>query len=162
MTEEILAFLREVRHKYVPSPASILDIGSRNVNGSSRSVWEACPQYIGVDLEPGEGVDIVADALTFNSGTRYDLVLCCETLEHTTNPLAIADTCKRHVAANGFLVITTPDNGFEEHGYPRDYWRIMPHAYADLLYAGWHLLELVQVQGPSLCAIGQRGEQKQN
>ena len=40
--------------------ASILEIGAQNVNGSLRSGALPTTNYVGIDLEEGDGVDIIA------------------------------------------------------------------------------------------------------
>jgi 2-polyprenyl-3-methyl-5-hydroxy-6-metoxy-1,4-benzoquinol methylase len=102
-------------------------------------------------LEPGAGVDVVANANDLQSSERFDLVLCCEVLEHDRTPLDTVATCKRSMRNDGLLIITTPANGFPDHKYPRDYWRFMPDAYTDLFFAGMKVLELLEIDGPTLC-----------
>jgi 2-polyprenyl-3-methyl-5-hydroxy-6-metoxy-1,4-benzoquinol methylase len=106
-----------------------------------------------VDIEAGPGADVIANAHAFDSPERFDLVLCCEMLEHDTDPMATVAVCRRHLAAGGLLVITTPANGFPDHKYPRDYWRFMPDAYTDLFFSGMTILEAVEIEGPTLCGV---------
>jgi hypothetical protein len=83
MTNYILAFLREVKAK-IGQPKRILEVGSLNVNGSAREVFqEGAEVYQGIDLVEGEGVDLVMDIKDYNSNYHdFDLIICCETLEH--------------------------------------------------------------------------------
>ena len=151
MTPQILAWLRTVKERWASAPTSILEVGSLDVNGSPRTVWPECPRYIGVDLEKGAGVDHVVDAHNLVLPYQFDLALCCEMLEHDANPLATVDCCRRHLAPGGLFVVTSPANGFPEHQYPRDYWRLMADAFADLLFSGMEILEVVEIEGPTLC-----------
>jgi SAM-dependent methyltransferase len=153
VTPHILNWLQTVKGRWSSSPASILEIGSRDVNGSPRSVWTGCQRYIGVDLEAGPGVDVVADAHTLDLQEQFGLILCCEMLEHDTDPMATVAACRRHLSPGGILIITTPANGFPDHKYPKDYWRFMPDAYADLFFVGMNILEVVRIEGPTLCGV---------
>lgn len=84
MHGEALAFMVRAVGELGPFER-VVEFGSRNINGSVRPLFES-PQrpvdYVGVDLEPGEGVDVIADARHHMVGTDWDAVVCCEVLEH--------------------------------------------------------------------------------
>jgi SAM-dependent methyltransferase len=169
MIPEILTWLRSVKDRFIPNTGRVLEIGSRNVNGSPRSIFTDAVEYLGVDSEDGPGVDVVSDGIDFVAHPNnpdefswwFDLVICCETLEHATDPFAIVETLKYHLKHGGLLIVTTPGNGFGEHFYPRDYFRFMPNFYEDILFAGMEVLEITQIQGegqtgPTLCGIARK------
>lgn len=59
-----------------------LDIGGRDVNGTARA-WFPHTEWQGLDIRPGPGVDIVADATTWTAPVAlWDVVLSTECLEH--------------------------------------------------------------------------------
>jgi hypothetical protein len=62
---------------------SVLDIGGRDVNGSPRHLFsEQVTDYTVLDIRPGDGVDIVADAATWDpDGQAWDVIICAETFE---------------------------------------------------------------------------------
>jgi SAM-dependent methyltransferase len=83
-------------------------------------------EYIGVDVEIGEGVDEICSAedLTEHFGEcRWDLILCTEVLEHVWDWLTVVSNLKRALATNGRLLLTTRSFGFHYHPYPCDFWR---------------------------------------
>ncbi len=153
MTPQILDWLRSAKERFVTTQYSLLEVGSYDVNGSPRSVFADATEYVGVDQQPGPGVDVVANAHGLDLGRQFDVVVCCECLEHDPEPMSTVATLKRHLLPGGLLIITTPYNGFGEHFYPRDYWRFMKNAYEDLFFAGMEIIELVEVGGPTLCGI---------
>ena len=87
-----------------PWPLAV-EFGARDVNGTPRSVVEA-DEYIGIDIADGPGVDIVVDAADWDSPYAADLVLCCETLEHTPRAWEIVHNAGRTLRAGGTFVMT--------------------------------------------------------
>lgn len=83
----------------------VVEIGARNVNGSVRPLFGG-QDYTGVDIAPGNGVDVVADGATFGEPASYDLGLCLETLEHAPTAAAIVANLRRIVRPGGLLILT--------------------------------------------------------
>lgn len=102
-----------------------LEVGSYDVNGSVRGLFPG--EYVGVDMRPGPGVDIVAtaDALPFPDAS-FDVVVSTEMLEHDPSPWRSLAEMGRVLRPGGHLLLTTRGNGFGEHLEPSDYWRFMP------------------------------------
>jgi SAM-dependent methyltransferase len=87
-------------------PASnILEIGSRDVNGSVRKLFPNI-RYTGIDTTPGPGVDIVADGGRFRWLDCFDLVLCLEVLEHAENARAVCRNAYDLLDPNGVFLVT--------------------------------------------------------
>ncbi len=106
----------------------VLEVGARNVNGSLRPHVEALgpAEYLGVDMEPGEGVDEIcyAESLLGRFGPdAWDVVLSTEMLEHCRNWRAAVHNMKGVLRPGGLLLLTTRSVGFPLHEYPGDYWR---------------------------------------
>lgn len=104
----------------------VLEIGSRIDDAQPWLVNRdlAAGDWLGVDMQPGEGVDIVADAhaLPAGLGARFSGVLCSEVLEHVARPWIAIPEIFRVLQPGGYVVITTLFS-FPEHGYPDDYYR---------------------------------------
>lgn len=92
----------------------VVEIGSRNVNGSTRHLFPNA-EYIGVDQWPGEGVDVVADGATWHPGTLFDVVICCETLEHAADPIAMMMNLAKLCEPTGTIIITAAGPDRPEH-----------------------------------------------
>jgi predicted O-methyltransferase YrrM len=127
------------------APTRVLDVGSMDVNGSYRSLFEDLDvEYTGVDLEPGPGVDLVltdAGALPFDDGS-FDLVLSGQMLEHAPRFWETFSEMTRVLSSEGILVLIAPSNG-PIHRFPVDCYRFHPDAFqalADL--EGLQLLEV--------------------
>lgn len=115
----------------------ILDVGSMNVNGSLRSLAPQGADYVGLDLEPGPGVDVVLEGTTYPfEADSFDACVSVSCLEHDA---AFWDTfleIARVTRPGGFVFLDVPSNG-PYHAYPHDNWRFYPDA--GLALARWAL-----------------------
>ena len=130
MHSSVLEFLRRALPREEVSGAAVIEVGSRNVNGSPRQVVEPLKPaaYIGVDAVPGPGVDIVEDATKLHRldllSFGFDIVISTEMLEHAFDWRSAVASMKRVTSRlGGLLVITTRSPGFPLHEFPADYWR---------------------------------------
>lgn len=96
----------------------ICEIGSRDVNGSIRELFHDSIQYLGVDYEPGPGVDRVGMAHTSLAGCRsqFDVVVTCEALEHDPAWRATLATAVRILKPGGLFVATMASPKRPRHG----------------------------------------------
>jgi len=124
-------------------PRLAVDFGGADVNGTARELFDPATEWLGLDIAPGSGVDIVADARSWNGpvdmgdpvnvsrDTVYgatlavDLVLCTELLEHVPPPagldpdtgwMAVLGTIHRVLKPGGFAFVTCASTGRRPHG----------------------------------------------
>lgn len=143
MTDAILQWLAECR-KTVITPGKVLEVGAYNVNGTARQYFQAdAAEYVGIDMSAGPGVDIVCSAHALPFARQFNTVICCEMLEHDDNPLQSVAEMRRVLLPGGYLIVTSPDNGFAIHRYPRDYWRLLPDIYEDVIFKDMTILSHV-------------------
>jgi SAM-dependent methyltransferase len=99
-----------------------------NVNGSARSLieqWMPCG-YIGVDIEPGPGVDSIVSAenLVREFGSNsFDMLVSSEMVEHIPDWRRVVSEMKQVTRPGGCIMLTTRSRGFPLHTYPYDFWR---------------------------------------
>ena len=100
----------------------ILDIGSYDINGSLKPLFEK-GQYIGMDMSEGPNVNIVASAHDIPFKDNYfDIVLSSSCFEHDDMFwISFLEMC-RVLKPGGFMYINAPSIG-PYHGYPGDNWR---------------------------------------
>jgi SAM-dependent methyltransferase len=132
----------------------LLDIGSYDVNGTLRSVAPESAQYMGIDLSPGPGVDLVlSDPYSYPfRDSSFDCIVSTSCFEHDDMFwLTFAEAC-RVLSSSGFIYINAPAGG-HYHGFPYDAWRFYPDA--GLALAKWarrlgqqvSLVESFQIDG---------------
>ena len=111
-----------------------LEVGSRDYGSTQnlRSLFAADHEYVGVDMEEGPGVDVVADLTEdFQSvdarlqGRRFGTIFCLSVLEHCDQPFTMAENLTLLLKPGGWLCISVPF-AWQIHAYPNDYWRFTP------------------------------------
>lgn len=105
----------------------VLEIGSRIHNPAAWYLVNrdlAQGQWTGIDMQPGQGVDLVADMhnLPADWQGRFSGVLCSEVLEHVARPWLALPEVRRVIRPGGWIIVTTLLT-FHIHGYPSDYYR---------------------------------------
>ena len=105
----------------------VLEVGSRLVD--PRAWWAvnrdlAKGRWLGIDMQPGQGVDFVADvhALPAEWAGRFSGVLCSEMLEHVARPWVALPKLAAVIRPGGWIVVTTLTT-FHVHAFPDDYYR---------------------------------------
>lgn len=91
----------------------VLEFGSVNINGSIRDDFTNC-DYVGVDVAPAQGVDVVSIAHKYNS-EPFDVVYSTSELEHD---MYWVKTLKKMVELlnPGGLMFFSCGSLWEEHG----------------------------------------------
>jgi SAM-dependent methyltransferase len=111
----------------------VLEVGSKDYGNTPdyRPLF-AAQGYVGADMEPGDGVDVVLDLTQDFStlderlaGERFGGVICNSVLEHCSDPFKMASNISKLVDVGGVLFLSAPF-AWRVHGYPQDYWRFTP------------------------------------
>ncbi|MBV5296676.1 MAG: methyltransferase domain-containing protein [Rhodoferax sp.] len=115
----------------------VLEIGSRMTNPKCWWIVNrdlASGQWTGCDMQPGDGVDVVADIHRPPAEWegRFSGVLCSEVLEHVARPWVALPLIRQMMRPGGWLVVTTLTS-FPIHGFPDDFYRYTPSGLALLL-----------------------------
>jgi len=152
MHEQALSWVAQFR---TTEDLAVLDIGGRDLNGSTRPLFPNANPYHVIDIRPGKGVDIVADAADWRSERAYDLVVTTETFEHAEKWREIILTAWESLRPGGWLIFTCAGPGRPPHsgveavwGLIGDEWyaNVSPQEIADELHdQGWTEIEARQL-----------------
>jgi SAM-dependent methyltransferase len=111
------------------TPLKIADVGSYNVNGVYRPLFENPGwTYTGLDICAGPNVDVVLSSETEWKNIpdeTYDVVISGSTLEHTRHPWLFVKEIARIMKKGGLVCIIAPYE-WEYHPHPIDCWRVFP------------------------------------
>lgn len=115
------AFIHSVKERF---PAffqrqRVLEIGSLDINGSVRSFFQDCA-YLGIDVGPGPGVDVVCEGQSYPAPDGvFDVVISCECMEHNPYWAETWQNMIRMCRSGGLVVMTCATTGRAEHGTTR-------------------------------------------
>lgn len=125
---------------------TVVDYGGRKFDNhdSYYSLLKDFPtaNYISVDLEAGEGVDVILTD-PYNSpfeSNSIDIIVTGQMFEHCEFFWLTIQDMARIIKPGGYILAITPSTG-PVHRYPVDCWRFYPDAYAAL--SKWAKLELI-------------------
>jgi len=108
MHDEVIQFTREMVKQF-PDHARgcVLEIGSLVINGSVRYEFPKAMMYLGVDVQNGEGVDMVGLAHEIDLPKKdFDVLVCTEVLEHDPYWWASLLNGYKHLRPGGIIIMT--------------------------------------------------------
>jgi SAM-dependent methyltransferase len=125
---EQLAFVELVASRLsFQNGLNAIEIGSYDVNGNTRAKFHPSIKWIGVDLAPGVGVDIVNFGhLVDFSNESFDLSISCECFEHDEFWRQTFQNMVRMTKPDGILIFTCASIGRPEHGTTRSQPNLSP------------------------------------
>lgn len=115
---EQVAFIQRVKNRFPKAfdGASVLEVGSYNVNGTVRDFFPNTKRYIGLDLAEGKDVDVVCAGKDYSSNELFDVVISTECFEHDPDWyytfINMKDLCK----VGGMVIFTCASYNRQEHG----------------------------------------------
>lgn len=130
----------------VEAPA-VLELGSRNVSGITRQdVFAHRSKYVGFDIHPGEGVDVVGDCHRLSSylaGEEFDLVYTVSVFEHLMFPWKVVLELNKVMKTGGYIFVSTHP-AWPAHELPWDFYRYMAGGFQAMFnkFTGFELVEV--------------------
>lgn len=120
MTKTSLTELVNFLNHYKPEAGRTADFGGTDAIGKNivknTLASGGITDYHMLDFD--NGVDLREPV----KGKKFDLGICMDLLEHTTDPFLVAKNIKNSLKKGAYLFVTVPFI-WEVHLYPGDYWR---------------------------------------
>lgn len=111
-------FCSSVRDKFPDKfkDCSALDVGSLDINGNNRYLFSGNFTYVGVDIGPGNNVDVISKGHEYHPGIQYDIVVSTECFEHDPFWKETLQNCADLTKSGGVFLFTCAYYNREEHG----------------------------------------------
>ena len=131
MTPKTKEIVRRIK-KRIERQRSVLDIGSLDINGSVKDIFEDAERYVGVDIVSGSNVDMVMNAhkLKFDKES-FDCVLALGLFEHDNAWWKSLEEIKRVLKHKGWFILQVPTI-VDSHN-PPDYWRFTKQGVKEIM-----------------------------
>ncbi|MBI2341088.1 MAG: class I SAM-dependent methyltransferase [Deltaproteobacteria bacterium] len=110
-----------IKHLSFPENSGRLDLidvgcGNGSVLQLLKNHYGSCFEYTGIDLYKNEIGGIKFHQVDLNGNfsngfKKYDVVICCEVIEHVIDTDAFISGVKKLLNGNGILILTTPNLG---------------------------------------------------
>jgi SAM-dependent methyltransferase len=98
---------------------NVLDIGSLDINGNNRYLFEQC-NYTGIDIGEGKNVDVVCSGHLFKSDDLFDVVISTECFEHDEHwEQTLKNVINNLLKDGGLFLFSCAAPGRPEHGTKR-------------------------------------------
>ena len=95
---------------------NVLDIGSLDINGNNRYLFEQC-DYTGIDIGAGLNVDVVCSGHLFKSDDLFDVVISTECFEHDEYwQQTLKNVINNLLKEGGLFLFSCAAPGRPEHG----------------------------------------------
>lgn len=122
MHDAVITYVSRTIAEHDLDGGAVLDLGGRDVNGTTRQLFPRATAYLTVDIAPHPSVDYIGDAAELDLGELFDVVISTECLEHTARAAEIVAAAARHTRPGGAFVATMAGPGRRPHGASGEPW----------------------------------------
>lgn len=151
----------EFERLYVrPKEGRTLIVGSQ-IYGDKEDRRKRYADVLGVDMQAGPGVDVVANLEEAVDIGMFDHVECMSVLEHSPRPWLLAANIERLMNPGATIFCTAPFV-HRVHGYPDDFFRFTPNGLRSIFPSiAWDVLliggERIYQEQEKVSAVKQNG-----
>lgn len=97
----------------------VLDVGSLDINGNNRYLFEGTYTYIGIDIGEGPNVTHVSKGHEFKPDMQFSVVISTECFEHDQHWKETIRNCINLLKPGGLFLFSCATTGRQEHGTSR-------------------------------------------
>jgi SAM-dependent methyltransferase len=119
MHEQAMGFVSNVQSSFPEHfgpGARVLEYGSRDMNGSVRGFFKSPAEYVGVDAEQADGVDVVSLFHDYaHDHQDFDVVISTEAMEHDPWWDKSIENVVKHLRHGGLFVMTCAGPARDPH-----------------------------------------------
>jgi len=126
----------------------ILDLGCREKPYADWLEPGRVGTYIGADVIPGAGVDVLIDPMGHwpFADESFDAIVCTQVLEHVGNRDTVVDEMSRILKSAGTILVTVPFL-YPAHGLPHDHVRFTSQGLTAVLEKNFEVVESLETGG---------------
>lgn len=129
----VSSFLQNSAYQYDSAGLLVLDIAPQVHEGAKAFFKKANVETL--DIDHTSEATYIADITKYNEiipDKRFDIIVCTEVLEHTSDPFSAIKELYRLLKPSGILLLSVPFN-FRIHGPLPDCWRFTEYGLKILL-----------------------------
>jgi hypothetical protein len=127
-----------------PNTASLIELGSRARSGNTYRELFSSVQYTGVDITPGDNVDIVGDLhqLSKSVDQEFDFAFSVSVWEHLLMPWVVSIELNKTLKVGGLVFIQSHPS-WPLHDEPWDFFRFSKESWRGLFngFTGFELVD---------------------
>lgn len=114
-------FMLSVKSKFPEkfTNVRVLDVGSLDINGNNRYLFDEKSKYLGIDVGLGKNVDIVCRGHEFIDYHGFDTIVSTECFEHDEFWKKTIANIIKLLRPSGLFAFTCASDGRQEHGTKR-------------------------------------------
>jgi|SRR3989344_3625633 len=144
-TNRHLLLQQAAKHAHVVTGRT-LDVGC-GPTPRYRHLFKNCTEYVKMDIEAGENVDVVgfAEAIPFPDES-FDSIVCTETIQDVFEPVKGISEFARVLKKGGVLLMTAPSISRQSDSHT-DNWRFTRHSFRRLAEDAGFSVEIFEQRG---------------
>jgi len=135
--------LIEYKKRFIKKLGYVVEVGSFDMEGGNRHLFEDADDFCGIDCKRGPGVDIVTDCAEIDRLFDFNpyIIICLDIFSRVVNKKKIIKAVRETLMPGGYLMVFVPQTG--------------EGSCIDALFNGYKVLDLTTVNR-TICGIARK------